>query len=191
MQSGVVIYYRCFFRIISLFYLCEKFLHLIKKGLLSQDKKDLCYKRLIHYYDVALLSSDARFSYLSGISIKKSRFDYARGMRLLAVVCQKTGSPFKIARETARVWASRDGREARREILRDRSSPRARRHYFCWPLHLNAILSAWAKYVIYGSCVSRTTEGFTALGTRGHPSGGPPKGIISLSLFLLFFSPWA
>lgn len=131
------------------------------------------------------------FSYLSGISIKKSRFDYARGMRLLAVVCQKTGSPFKIARETARGWASRDGREARREILRDRSSPRARRHYFCWPLHLNAILSAWAKYVIYGSRVSRTTEGFTALGTRGHPSGGPPKGIISLSLFLLLFSRWA
>jgi len=55
--------------------------------------------------------------------------------------------------------------------------PRARRHYFCWPLHLNAILSAWAKYVIYGSRVSRTTEGFTALGTRGHPSGGPPRGM--------------
>lgn len=148
------------------------------------EKRALCYKRLIHYYDIAFLSSDARSSYLPDISIKKSRFDYARGMRLLAVVCQKTGSPFKIARETARVWASRDGREAGREILRDRSSPRARHHYFCWPLHLNAILSAWAKYVIYGSRVSRTTEGFTALGTRGHPSGGPPKGIISLSLSL-------
>lgn len=172
---------------VTISFIWEQFFYLIKTVRFLQEKKDLCYKRLIHYYDIALLSSDVRFSYLSAISIKKSRFDYARGMRLLAVVCQKTGSPFKIARETARVWASRDGREARREILRDRSSPRARRHYFCWPLHLNAILSAWAKYVIYGSRVSRTTKGFTALGTRGHPSGGSPKGIISFSLFL--FSP--
>ena len=105
-------------------------------------------------------------------------WDYSR----LSV--KRQGAHLKSLEKQRESWASRDGREARREILRDRSPPRACRHYFCWPLHLNAILSAWAKYVIYGSRVSRTTEGFTALGTQGHPSGGSPKGIISLSLSL-------
>lgn len=91
---------------------------------------------------------------------------------------KRQGAHLKSLEKQRRASASRDGREARREILRDRSSPRVRRHYFCWPLHLNAILSAWAKYVIYGSRVSRTTEGFTALGTQGHPSGGPSRGIL-------------
>lgn len=121
------------------------------------------------------------FSYLPGISIEKSDFDYAWG--LLAVVCQKTGSLFKIVRETVQAWASRDGLEARREILQDRSSPRARRHYFCWPLHLNAILSAWAKYVIYGSRVSQTTKGFTAhWAPRVTLAGVPLEVYFSLSL---------
>lgn len=125
-----------------------------------------------------------RVSYLScGISIKKSRFDYAWSSRLLAVVRQKTGSLFKIVRETVQAWASRDGLEARREILQDRSSPRARRHYFCWPLHLNAILSAWAKYVIYGSRVSQTTKGFTAHWAPGVTLAGVPLEIY-FSLFV-------
>lgn len=61
--------------------------------------------------------------------------------------------------------------------MRDRSSPRARRHYFCRPLHLNAILSAWEKYVIYGSRVSRTTTGIYCVGCPGSLSGGSPAAI--------------
>lgn len=83
----------------------------------------------------------------------------------------------ELARETrarARGWAPRDDRELRHKILRDRSSPPARRHYFSWPLHLNAILSAWEKYVIYGSRVSPTTIGIYCVGCLGVTLAGVP-----------------
>lgn len=73
----------------------------------------------------------------------------------------------------------------------DGSSPRARRHYFCRPLHLNAILSAWEKYVIYGSRVSRTTTGIYCVGCprspwRGFHERTPLREPFLLSFFFRF-----
>lgn len=153
----------------------------------DKEKSFLCHKGLIpilwhcasklwrlHASRICLISALRNL-----ILIMHGIRDYSR----LSV--KRQGAHLKSVEKQRSAWASRDGREARREILRDRSSPRVRRHYFCWPLHLNAILSAWAKYVIYGSRVSRTTEGFTALGTQGHPSGGPPRDISSFSFIVV------
>lgn len=153
---------------------------MIKKNLLPERVKDnSCQKELTSIlWHCASKLRRVHVSRICLVSALRNLILIMHGIQdYLRLSVKRQGAHLKSLEKQRRAWASRDGREARREILRDRSSPRVRRHYFCWPLHLNAILSAWAKYVIYGSRVSRTTEGFTALGTQGHPSGGPPRGI--------------